>query len=176
MRVIDGSVVGRGCVARMIHVVYKGRVLPLAWVVRRGTTGHVPEVPHIALMAQVRELIPPGARVVVLGDGECDGIDLPHTLQEAGWLYVCRTGCNVTASGNGTPFCLDTVGAGITPGTLVAFPQASVTRKAYGPVLLLCCWATGYQEPLYWISNMSSAEKACRLYAQRFRIATCFSD
>ena len=34
--VIDGSVVGRGCVALMMHVVYKGRALPLAWVVRRG--------------------------------------------------------------------------------------------------------------------------------------------
>jgi hypothetical protein len=30
---IDGRVVGRGCVALMIHVVYKGRALPLAWVV-----------------------------------------------------------------------------------------------------------------------------------------------
>jgi hypothetical protein len=28
--VIDGSVVGRGCLALMLHVVYKGRALPLA--------------------------------------------------------------------------------------------------------------------------------------------------
>ena len=41
--VIDGSVVGRGGVALMIHVVYKGRALPLAWVVRRGKKGHFPE-------------------------------------------------------------------------------------------------------------------------------------
>jgi hypothetical protein len=40
--VIDGSVVGRGCVALMIHVGYKGRALPLAWVVRRGKKGHFP--------------------------------------------------------------------------------------------------------------------------------------
>ncbi len=37
--VIDGSVVGRGCVALMIHVVYKGRALPLAWQVRQGQEG-----------------------------------------------------------------------------------------------------------------------------------------
>src|SRR5437588_2924500 len=83
--VMDGSVVGRGCVALMIHVVYKGRALPLAWVVRRGKKGHVPEALHIALIEQVQELITPGALVVVLGDGECDGTDLQHTLQEAGW-------------------------------------------------------------------------------------------
>src|ERR1700730_14926553 len=32
--VMDGSVVGRGCNALMIHVVYQGRALPLAWRVR----------------------------------------------------------------------------------------------------------------------------------------------
>jgi hypothetical protein len=60
--VIDGSVVGRGCVALMLHVVYKGRALPLAWMVRRGKKGHFPEELHIALIAQVQELIPPGAQ------------------------------------------------------------------------------------------------------------------
>jgi len=141
--VMAGSVVGRGCVALMSHVVYKGRALPLAWVVRRGTQGHVPEALHIALMEQGQELIPPEARVVVLGDGACDGTDLQHTLHEAGWLYVCRTGSTVSASWDGTPFRLETVGACIKPGTLVAFPEASVTRDAYGPVFLLCCWAKG---------------------------------
>jgi hypothetical protein len=29
--IIAGSVVGRGCVALMMHVVYKGRALPVAW-------------------------------------------------------------------------------------------------------------------------------------------------
>jgi hypothetical protein len=77
-------VVGRGCVALMIHVVYKGRALPLAWVVRRGKKGHFPEALPMALIAQVQALLPPGAQVVMLGDGECDGTDLQHTLQEAG--------------------------------------------------------------------------------------------
>src|SRR5918911_636727 len=71
--VIDGSVVGRGCIALMIHVVYKGRALPLAWLVRQGKTGHFPEAPHTALAKQVHALIPAGAQVVLLGDGEFDG-------------------------------------------------------------------------------------------------------
>jgi hypothetical protein len=174
--VIDGSGVGRGCVALMIHVVYKGRALPLAWVVRRGKKGHFPEDLHIALITQVQELIPPGAPVVVLGDGECDGTDLQHTLQEAGWSYVVRTGSHVTASWQGVPFRLDTVGWCIKPGTLVAFPEAAMTREAYGPILLLCCWAKGYKDPLYLVTNIASADEACRLYAKRFRIETFFSD
>ena len=47
---------------------------------------------------------------------------------------------------------------------------------AYGPVMLLCCWAKGYKDPLYLVTNMASADEACRLYAKRFRIETFFSD
>lgn len=42
--------------------------------------------------------------------------------------------------------------------------------------MLVCCWAKGYQEPLYLVSNVASAEEACRLYGKRFRIETFFSD
>jgi len=76
--VMDGSGVGRGCTALMIHVVYKGRALPLAWRVRQGPKGHFPEDLHIALVDLVSELIPAGAQVVLLGDGECDGTRLQH--------------------------------------------------------------------------------------------------
>ena len=80
--VMDGSVVGRGCVALMLHVVYKGRALPLAWQVRQGKKGHFPEDLHIALVKQVHTLIPVGASVVLLGDGEFDGTRLQHTVQD----------------------------------------------------------------------------------------------
>jgi hypothetical protein len=174
--VIDGSVVGRGCVALMLHVVYKGRALPLAWLVRQRAKGHFPEDLHIALVKQVHDLIPPGASVVLLGDGEFDGIRLQATLQKAGWAYVCRTGRHMTASCQGEPFRLGTLGWWIRPGMLVELPDAWFTEDAYGPVLLICCWAKGYQEPLYLVSNMASAEEACRLYGKRFRIETFFSD
>ena len=42
--------------------------------------------------------------------------------------------------------------------------------------MLLCCWATGYAEPLYLLSTMDTAEEACRYYQKRFRIETFFSD
>jgi hypothetical protein len=37
-----------------------------------------------------------------------------------------------------------------------------MTRDAYGPVMRLCCWATGYQEPRYVVRTMATAEEACR--------------
>ena len=174
--IMDGSVVGRGCVALMLHVVYKGRALPLAWRVRKGKKGHFPESMHIALVEQVQAWIPLGAAVVLLGDGEFDGTELQHTLAEAGWSYVCRTGCHMTASWQGETFRLDTLGTCIKPGTLVAFSEVHFTEAAYGPIMPICCWAKGYQDPLYLVTNMTVAEEACRVYAKRFRIETFFSD
>jgi hypothetical protein len=174
--VIDGSGVGRGCGALMIHVVYKGRALPLAWLVRHGKKGHFPEDWHIALVEQVQELLPAEAHVVLLGDGEFDGTDFQHTLEEAGWSYVCRTGCHLTASWEGEAFRLDALGACSKPGTLIALQEVRFTEAAYGPVMLVCCWAKGYQEPLYLVSNLAAADEACSLYAKRCRIETFFSD
>ena len=174
--IIDGSVVGRGCVALMIHVVYTGRALPVAWLVRPGKKGHFPEDWHMALVEQVHALLPAGAHVVLLGDGEFDGTDLQHTLEEAGWSYVCRTGCHLTASWEGETFRLDTLGACSKPGTLIVLQEVRFTAAAYGPIMLLCCWAKGYQEPLYLVSNMASADEACHMYTKRFRIETFFSD
>ena len=174
--VIDGSVVGRGGVALMVSVVYQGRALPVAWLVRRGTKGHFPEDLHIALVEQVQTLIPPGASVVLLGDGECDGTALQQTIQEAHGSYVCRTGCPLTATWQGETFRLDTLRCCSKPGRLVDFPGAFVTAQAYGPIRLICCWAQGCQDPLYLVTNMGDADEACRLDLKRLRIATFFSD
>jgi hypothetical protein len=100
--VMDGSVVGRGCIALMIHVVYKGRALPLAWLVRQGKKGHFPEDLHIAVVEQVQDLLPPEAQVVMLGDGEFDGTTLQHTVQAYGWAYVVRTGSHITVMWDGS--------------------------------------------------------------------------
>ena len=62
--VMDGSGVGRGCTALMIHVVYKGRALPLAWRVRQAPKGHFPADLPIALVERISGLIPAGAQVV----------------------------------------------------------------------------------------------------------------
>src|SRR5262249_39853604 len=174
--VMDGSGVGRGCTALMLHVVYKGRALPLAWRVRQAPKGHFPEDLHIAVVEVMGEVIPEGAKVVFLGDGEFDGTALQDTLNKMGWSYVCRTAMSTTATWGGRTFRLDTLGACLKPGRLIEIKAVYCTQAAYGPIMVLCCWAKGYQEPLYLISNMATAEEACRLYQKRFRIETFFSD
>src|SRR2546429_9899527 len=101
---MDGSVVGRGCAALMIHVIYKGRALPLAWRVRQGPKGHFPEDLHIAVVELMREVIPQGATVVFLGVGEFDGTALQATLNEAGGFYACGPAMTTVATGEGEAF------------------------------------------------------------------------
>ncbi len=53
---------------------------------------------------------------------------------------------------------------------MIELKEVQFTRDAYGPVMVLCCWAKGYVEELYLVSNMSSSEEAITYYKKRFRI------
>jgi hypothetical protein len=141
--VMDGSGVGRGCTALMIHVIYKGRALPLAWRVRQAPKGHCPEELHIALVDLISGLLPAGAQVVLLGEGEFDGTRLQQTLQQAGWSYACRTATSTVAMWAGETFRRDALGSCLKPGRLIELKEAHCTREAYGPIMVLCCWAKG---------------------------------
>jgi hypothetical protein len=174
--VMDGSVAGRGGMALRLHVVYKGRALPLAWRVRQGPKGPFPDDLHSALVEVGSGLRPEGAQVVFLGDGAWDGTRLPHTGQDAGWASVGRTGGPRTAWWDGETLRLATLGACSQPGTLVAFSEVGLTRAHYGPIMLSGCWAKGGKAPLYVVTNRDAAEEACRLYSKRCRIETFFSE
>ena len=92
--VMDGSEVGRDCLALVVSLVYKGRALPLAWTVAKGNKGHFHESTHLELLAQVKAIVPADTDVIFLGDGEFDGIGLLAEIEASGWHYVCRTAHN----------------------------------------------------------------------------------
>jgi len=172
--VIDGSTVGRGCLALMVNVVYGNRALPLAWVVIKGSKGHFPETRHVQLMAQVHDLLPAGATVIVLGDGEFDGVTLQATLAGYGWDYVCRTAQNTRLCEAGDWFtCADVA---VERGRRLGLPGVLFTQQAYGPVLAIAWWRQDCQEPIYLVTNMDLVVEACHWYGKRFQIETFFSD
>jgi hypothetical protein len=117
---MEGRVVGRGGLALRLHVVSKGRALPLAGRVRHSPQGHGPEDRHIAMVALMSTLIPAGAKGVLLGDGAFDGTALQDTLQTLGWSSVCRTAMSPTATWEGAPFRLEAFGTCLQPGRLMA--------------------------------------------------------
>jgi hypothetical protein len=171
---MDGSEVGRGCLTLMISVIYKKRALPIAWIVVEGSKGHFPEEIHIQLVEQVCHIVPAGADVIFVGDGEFDGIELQSTVDGHGWAYVCRTAKNAQLGAEGEHFGFEEIG--VQPGECLGLPNVTFTLEDYGPILAIAWWETGYRDPIYLITNMDLEGEACYWYSKRYRIETFFSD
>ena len=171
---IDGSVVGRGCIALMVSVIYHGRALPLCWAVIKGKKGHFPQAMHCALLSQIQPLIPSGAEVIVVGDGEFDGTDLQALLRGFGWQYVCRTAPNLLMTVYGAERCIGAMAP--TRGELLAVRPAWMTAEQYGPVSILAIWEAAYDEPIYLVTNMLDLDAALAAYRKRAHIEMFFSD
>ena len=171
---MDGSEVGRQCLALMVSVIYKKRALPLAWIVVKGSKGHFPEEAHVQLAARVHQMVPQGTDVIFVGDGEFDGITLQASLAGYGWHYVCRTAKDIQLGAEGEQFAFYQVG--VQPGERMGLPGVTFTLQEYGPVLAIAWWNEDYTEPIYLVTNMELADEACYWYAKRFHIETFFSD
>lgn len=172
--VIDGSTVGRGCVTLMVSVVYKNRTLPLIWVTRKGKKGHFPETIHIELIQAAQKLIPSGADVVVLGDGEFDGTDWLSTIRGFGWDYVCRTAKNSVFYEDGKCFTIHNISP--ERGNCTSISGLQFTEKRYGSVTAVAWWSKEHKKVIYLVTNLPTAGEACHCYRKRFRIETLFSD
>jgi len=173
---IDGTVVGRGCMALVIAVVYKQRALPIAWLVEKKKKGHFSEERHIELIQRVREMIPEVPRVVLLGDGEFDGVDLQSIVNHCDWEYVLRTSETNNLCWEDQWFPYKETLSHVERGGVFVVPGALFTQRGYGPVMGLTWWRKDCEEPIHLVTNMRCADEACRFYAKRFLIETCFSD
>ena len=87
--VMDGSTVGRGCQWLMLSVIYRNRALPLGWIVFEGSKGHSGQARHLELLRQVEPLIPNETTVILLGDGEFDGVEVCSNSLRAGVGDTC---------------------------------------------------------------------------------------
>ena len=187
--VMDGSAVGRGCMALMLSVLYEcehrrgeaisssRRALPLCWRVVKAPKGHFPQEKHRELLAQARGLIPAGREVVFLGDGEFDGCGLLRDVAAAGWHYVCRTAKNVLLCEPDWPDeTFSPSDLGLQPGDCVEMAGVLFTAQGLGPVLVGAVWERGQKEPLILVTDLDFFEEARLWYARRFGIETFFSD
>jgi hypothetical protein len=171
--IMDGSEVGRGCLCLMLSIQYRGRALPIGWLVVKGKKGHFAQEKHIQLVSAVHKLIPADADVIFLGDGEFDGTKLQEKLAEFDWKYACRTASNSILY-DGEEFSFQDLV--LQPGMCLSMEDVSFTRQRYGPVLAVAWWRKDYQDPIYLVSNMELVEEVCHWYKKRFRIETFFSD
>jgi hypothetical protein len=172
--VLDGTVAGRGCVVLMASVLYHGRAIPLLWTVVKGKKGHLPEAIHCALIGRLQEVIPAHASVVLLGDGEFDGIELQTSIRAARWEYVCRTASNITIYAYERCFAVGDLP--LARGQSVAITDVEMTLARYGPVQVIGIWDADQDAPLYLITCLADADSAVEQYRLRFRIESMFAN
>ena len=179
---IDASSLGKNCAVLMISVVYQNRSLPVVWKVREGNKGSFSEQEHIALIEKLNKLIQELEKelkkqlmVVILGDGEFDGVKFQRVCEDYGWSYVLRAAKNINCyEGNSEePFKPEDLEQ---EGECISVEGVSYTDGKYGPVQIIAQWEMGYQEGLYLVTNLELSEEACELYKKRCLIETFFSD
>ena len=172
---MDGSTVGRGCMVLMVGVIYRKRALPLAWVVYKGKKGHAPAKLHVQVLQKVEPLIPKGAEVVLLGDGEYDNTEMVDWVEtHTDWSFALRTGPNIQVQLGST--WRKVASFAKQQGSLVTAYQVAFTQTATLSLNLVAWWGASYEEPIYLITNLPNGSLACWFYKRRFRIETFFSD
>lgn len=181
--VMDSSTVGKGCRALVLCVVYKTRAIPVSWIVYPGKRGHTTGKRHIELLQQALPLVPEGAKVVLLGDGEFDNTELLEWLKEhTSWGYVMRTAKTNTIFLEGEAFKIEELchsadgESSWTRGVEMLIPRVLFTAKRFGPVNILAWWGEEYESPIYLVTNLTNWDDIKSFYKLRFFIETFFGD
>ena len=173
---VDGSEVGKDCMALMISVVWGKRSLPVCWLVRKGRKGHMSVELHLKVLEQLATILPQGSEAVLLGDGEFDGYQLQAFCEKQHWKYVLRTAKSSTiTTDKGECFAI---------GQLYPMPGhdywliegVGFTQAGYGPINCLVWHSGKYDEPVYLVSNLDWAKDIMDYYNRRFGIETLFGD
>jgi len=178
---IDGSTVGKDCMALMVSVIWRKRAIPIIWLVRKAPKGHFPESMHIDLIDQLGNLfksIDINCSVTLLGDGEFDGNDLQKACQGQGWNYVLKTAKTTLIADNKAMENPSKMGdLQVNEGTNhLMLNDMYVTQKAWGLVNVIYWHNLNYKKPMYWLTNLECALEAEWYYRKRFLIETFFSD
>ena len=174
---IDSSQVGRGCLVLVIGLVYKKRVIPLAWMVYKGVKGHSSVEKQLDLLNQVLALLPEEASVILTGDAEFDGTGVVEWLKaQPHWHYALRTAKNIIVRAEN-----ETVGQALEelappPGQDKFLVGVFFTHQDVGPVNIAIIWHAEGQQHLYLVTDAETLPQAQSWYRRRFKIETLFSD
>lgn len=174
---IDSSQVGRNCLMLTIGLVYKQRVIPLVWMIYKGKKGHSSADKQIELLAQVRNLLPEGAKVIITGDAEFDGTEVITWFKaQPHWDYTCRTAKNIVVrtSPQAEAHALQELGP--PSGKNRFLSQVYFTQLEIGPVNIAILWNEAAGEPLYLVTSAQTLTEAQWWYRRRFKIETLFAD
>lgn len=156
-----------------VCVGWRGRALPVLW--RRLGPGASSFAAQKELLAVVAAWLPPGARVLLLGDREFGTGVLAQGAVQQNWGVCLRLRAHeYVRRAGGLYFEMLPL---VLPGERRCWPQGAFTQKhAVAGLNLAMYWAPTAAEPWYLITTEPTCKVACASYAKRFRIEEMFKD
>lgn len=173
--ILDTTDAGRNCHLLMASIGYQRRALPVAWEAGAGERGHTDAQTQVELLRYVETLIPDGAAVVVLGDGEFSSVEALANYQQQGWDYVTRVATDTYILHEGESIRIDQLD--VQPGQTLWLEAIQLTdAHAYGPLNLLVTWDDECDQPLPLVSSLALPDQVRSWYSKRFWTEPLFGD
>lgn len=163
-----------------LSLAYRGRALPLAWMTSYIKPGTVKEAVRL-LFAEVKQWLPPDARVYLIGDREFHGQDMLELIREQSWTPVVRTKGSLTTeleSGR----CCHVADLAPPRGQTAFYQRVWLTSWRWGPYSLSVAHAAQpkrgqkVDDPWYIVSTELATPHILALYAVRMWADELFRD
>jgi hypothetical protein len=174
---LDSSQLWQRFVMVRLALVYRGRALPLGWVVSASGSATVAVACYQRMLAEVAELIPRTSRVVLLADRGFMDVKLMQIARQLNWHFRIRVKRSVYVYR--ATHSRRTVRALMPPpGQARFFSHIWLTEQQFGPLHLALAYVqtqAGYQQ---WaiVSDEPVALKTFDEYGLRFDIEENFLD
>jgi len=165
--IVDGTKIGFGHQLLMVSLAYRRRAIPIAWTWVKHVRGHSNAHKQMALLNYVRQLLPVGAAVFLVGDCEFGSVAAPKWLDHWHWYYVLRQKSDTCVwldqYDEWKPFdsFIHKAGQSIWLG------KGFLTAKEIYPTNLLVHWQAGENNPWCLATNLPDRRMALRYYRRR---------
>lgn len=125
-----------------MSVIYRGRALPLCWVVLEQKSATVALAKYELILREAAQLLPPRCQVTLLADRGFNDVELMKLCVELGWHFVIRLKESLVVY---RPFKRRCKIAHLMPrqGEIALFDSVQITERRFGPVYL----ALGHMKP-----------------------------
>jgi len=172
--IADGTKVGFHHQLLIISIAFRRRALPLAWTWVRSPKGHSSSLKQLALLRYVRNLIPEGIPVLVVGDSEFGSVEVIRELDSWNWGYVLRQkGDHLVEVGGAWRHFADLVTC---QGQSIWLGGCALTKAHAYTTNLLAHWEKGEKDPWLLATNLPSRWATLMAYRLRMWIEEMFGD
>ena len=174
---LDTSQLWQRFVIVRLALVYRGRALPLGWVVRASGSATVVVACYQRMLAEVAERIPRRSRVVLLADRGFMDVKLMQLARQLNWHFRLRVKCSVSVYR--ATHSRRTVAALMPPaGQARFFSHIWLTGQRFGPLHLALAYVQSQEAYQPWaiVSDEPVDLNTFDEYGLRFDIEENFLD